>query len=129
VALTDHSHILVTTFGPDGVAESSVEWIVGLPDDRVGFWTPDVTGWQERLAVSPVVTIQACSSRGKVIRGEPLFEGRAELEFAGVVFDQLRKATHDKYGIRASLAGLVDKARELAGPDTPEGGVVFTIVG
>ncbi len=129
MALTDHSHILVTTFNAEGVTEASVEWVVGLPDDRIGFWTPDITGWQTRLAVSPVVTIQACNSRGRVIRAEPLLEGRAELEYAGLVFEQLKKATHDKYGIKASWAGLVDRAKEISGPDTPEGGVVFNIVG
>lgn len=128
MALADASHILVTTFA-DGGRQASAERIVALPDAEVGFWTPDITAWQPRLAASPVVTVQACNSRGAVDREQPLLEGRARVVLDGPLLQAAREATHAKYGLAVRASGWVDRLKELGGEVTPEGAVVIDVVG
>lgn len=127
--IADERHMRVTTFGPAGEPASSTEWVVGLDDSRIGFWTPDSTEWTARLATSPVVTVQASGSTGTVKREQPLLEGRAELLADGPVFDEVKAAILAKYSVAAPAAGLLDSVRELGGTRTPEAAVVIDVVG
>lgn len=127
--IADYKRVLVTTFDGSGTATASPENVVQLDDTRIGCWMPDITGWDARLVQSNVVTLQACNSGGKPNREEPLFEGHAELELDGAVFDEVRAKTFEKYGFGATLESWVDKAREFGGDKTPEGAIVIKIVG
>lgn len=125
--LADAERILVTTFADDQ-RMATAEWVVGIDSDRVGFWTPDVTAWQERLVASDVVSVQAADHWGKAILDEPVLEGRAHLVLEGREFDVVREATRAKYSVGTAVAGLADKVRELGGSVTPEGVVLIHIV-
>lgn len=129
MAITDARHILVTTWDAESRPEATPEWVVGLPDARIGFWTADATEWTRRLAVSGVVSVQACSRTGRVDRQQPVLEGRAELVLSGPVFDEGKAATRERYGVAAGASGVLDRLRELGGDETPEGVVVIDIVG
>ncbi len=129
MGVADHKRICVTTFAADGTAQASTEWVVALGDTRIGIWLPDAAAWAARLAASSsVVTVQACSVTGTVDRTEPVLEGRAELLADGPVYDEVQAATQAKYGLGASVKGLLDTVKEWGGK-TPEGAVVINIVG
>ena len=125
--LSDAERVMVTTFA-DGARTATAEWVVQLDDDTVGFWTPDITVWPARLAGSDVVSVQAADDRGRVMIEEPVLEGRAHIVTEGPEFEALRDRTKAKYRIGTAFAGVVDKVKELRGPDTPEGAVVLHIV-
>lgn len=125
--VADADKVMVTTFA-DGARTATAEWVVELDTDRVGFWTPDITGWPARLAASDVVSLQAADSRGRAVLDEPVLEGRAHVITDGPDFDLIRERTRAKYRIGATVAGVVDKVKELRGPDTPEGAVILHIV-
>lgn len=127
--LGDADRVVITTFDASGTPTRSSEFVVGLGEDRVGLWTPHAVGWDERLKLSPVVSVQAASASGKALRTEPVLEGRAELVSEGTDFEAGQKLTHDKYGFAAGLATFVDRAWELGGARTPSGVVVVHIVG
>lgn len=125
--LADAEKVLITTFA-DGAQQATAEWVVGLDDDRVGFWAPDVTEWEPRLAASAVVSLQAANDRGRAVLDEPVLEGRAQLVTEGPDFDALRDLTREKYRLGATVASVLDAVKELGGPETPEGAVVIHIV-
>lgn len=127
--LADADHILVTAYDAQGGETRSVERVVELGDHRIAYWLPDGTGVAERFAAAPVVSVRACSRTGRPKISEPLLEGRASVLAEGPVFDEARAAIKEKYALGAGLAGVVDRARELVGPDTPEAVVVIDVVG
>lgn len=120
--------VLVTTWDAEGTPTSSAQFVVSLDDDRVGLWMPDAVSWVDRLAHSDVVSVQAATSTGRPLRDEPVLEGRAVLVHEGSDFDTARALTHDKYGLTASVADVVDWVRELGGPKTPPGVIIVRIV-
>ena len=127
--VSDAARIKVTTFDAAGMENSSDEWVVEVDPDTVGFWTPHVAPWVERLRLTDVVTVQAASRSGRGLREEPVLEGRAVVVTEGVQLDAVRALTRDKYGLSATITDLVDRAWELGGKRTPEGAVVIHIVG
>lgn len=127
--LGEAKRIHVTSFGAEGSIDESSEWVVGVSDTRVGFWTPDVTEWQTRIAHSPVVSLQQCDGRGKPDREQPLFEGRVEILTEGDLCAEVTKRTKEKYGFGTFVAGVVDRVKEIGGDKTPEGVVLVNIVG
>lgn len=127
--LGEARRIQVTTFAADGTPQASVEWVVSVSDTRIGFWTPDVTGFEVRIANSPVVSVHQCDRFGHIDRSQPLFEGRAQIVTEGEIHDEVKKRTKDKYAVGAFVANVVDKVKELSGDKTPEGVVVINIVG
>ncbi len=129
MAITDARRILVTTWDAEGNAEATPEWVVGLPDARIGFWTADATEWTRRLGHSPVLSVQASGRTGRVDRQQPLLEGRGELVLVGPVFEAVKAATREKYGVATSAAAILDRLKELGGGETPEGVVIIDVVG
>lgn len=129
MALSDAARLIVTTFAAGGVAQASTEWVVPAGDRQIGFWTPDVGDWTQRLAESAVVTVRAANQFGKVVREAPLLEGRAEIVTDGPLLDEVREATRAKYGVGTTVAGVIDRLKELGGPVTPEAAIVIDIVG
>lgn len=127
--LGDADRIVVTTFDAAGQGTSSAEFVVTLDEDTVGVWTPHSTPWVERLRLSPVVSVQAASGTGRLLRTEPVFEGRAELVTEGARVEAAGKATREKYGLAAGIVRAVDWAWEVGGQHTPDGVVVIHIVG
>lgn len=125
--LADADRVQVTTFGADERATTD-EWVVGLDDDTVGFWTPDITAWPQRLAHSDVVSLQAADGRGKPIIDEPVLEGRAHVVTEGSELEALRELTQAKYRVGTTVASAVDAVKEWGGSVTPEGAVVLHIV-
>ncbi len=125
----DAKRIQVTSFGADNATDASTEWVVAVSDTRIGFWTPDITGWEARTATSPVVSVHQCDSFGKVDREQPVFEGRVQILTSGEIFDEVKRDTKGKYAVGAFVAGVVDKVKELGGDETPEGVVLINIVG
>ena len=127
--LADAQRIQLTTFDATGTPTVSHEWVVDLGADRVGFWTPHATPWQLRLSLTPVVSVQAADGRGRPLREQPVFEGRAELVLDGPELDAARARTKAKYGVGTKLAEAVDKAWELGGTVSPECAVIVHVVG
>lgn len=128
MTLADADRLLVTTFA-GGVRASTAEWVVGVTEGSVGFWTPDITSWVSRLEPSDVVSVQAADGRGRAVLDEPVLEGRARMETAGATFDDVREATRTKYRIGSTVADMVDAFRDWEGAPSPEGVVVIRIVG
>lgn len=126
MGLSDAEHILLTTFNPD---TKSVERVVRLTDGRIGIWTPDGTGLNQRLPAAQTVIVRICDRGGKVDLEQPLFEGRAEYVASGSVFDEIKSLTTEKYGRGVVVANVIDRAKELFGGKTPEGAVVIDILG
>lgn len=127
--LGDADRVVVTTFDAAGQPTTSSEFVVPLGEDRIGLWTPHSTPWVERLKLSDVVAVQAANTAGRVLRTEPVLEGRAELVCEGVDLEQAHTLTRDKYGLAAAVVGAVDWAWEVGGTRTPPGVVVVHIVG
>lgn len=127
--ISDAPRIVLTTFDAAGAPSASHEWVVEVGNDTVGFWTPHVTPWLERLRLTDVVTLQAASRSGRGLREEPVLEGRAVIVTDGDQLDAVRTLTRTKYGAAATLTGLVDRAWELGGARSAEGAIVIHVVG
>ncbi|MFV0453196.1 MAG: hypothetical protein ACK5LS_13325 [Propioniciclava sp.] len=125
--LVDADKILVTTFGGES-RTATAEWVIGLDDDRVGVWTPDLTAWQARLGDSAVVSVQAADDRGRAVLGEPVLEARAVLLTEGSEYDLIREQTWDRHPVGAWLSDVADARREFTGAASPEGAVLLHIV-
>lgn len=128
MSLSDAPRVIVTTFA-GGATQTTDEWVVEVAEGQVGFWTPDDTQWRSRLAGSDVVTVQAATASGTADREQPLFEGRAEIVADGPTFDAIAGATREKYRIGSTVAGLLDRVREVGREKTPEAAIVIRIVG
>lgn len=126
MGLDSAQHIELSTLEPD---EKSVERVVRLADGRIGLWTPDGTDLQRRLPQPATVIVRICDRGGKIDLEQPLLEGRAEYVASGAVFDEIKELTADKYGVKMTIANVVDRAKEVFGGKTPEGAVVISIVG
>lgn len=129
MSLGDADRICVTTFAADGTPTTSAEFVVTLDEDTVGIWTPHSTPWVDRLAHSPVVSVQAASTSGRALRTEPVFEGRAHLATDDERVRAAEELTRTKYGLAAGLAKAVDRAWEVGGTRSPDGVVVVHVVG
>lgn len=127
--LGDADRVVVTTFDASGTPTRSSDFVVPLADDRIAVWTPYPTRWQERLALSEVVSVQAASSLGRPLRSEPVLEGRAEILTSGPDFEAGEHLTREKYGLAVTMADAVDWAWELGGTRTPHAVVVIHVVG
>ncbi|WOQ16985.1 hypothetical protein [Raineyella sp. W15-4] len=126
--VAEAEHILVTSYPPHADPVATVERVAALADLRLVYWLPDGTGVAERFAAGPVVSIRPCSRSGKPKLEEPVREGRASVVTEGPVFDEAKAAIKGKYGLAATVAGAVDRARELLGERTPEAVVVIDVV-
>ncbi len=127
--LGDADRVNITTFDAAGEGTTSTNFVVGMDGDRVGLWTTESGPWAQRLELSEVVSLHAATSSGKVLREEPVLEGRARLVLEGEEFDAVRAATQAKYGVAMKMAEVADWAWELGKKATPDGVVVVTIVG
>ncbi len=127
--LGDADRVNITTFDAAGEGTTSTNFVVGMDGDRVGLWTTESGPWAQRLELSEVVSLHAATSSGKVLREEPVLEGRARLVLEGEEFDAVRAATQAKYGVAMKMAEVAAWAWELGKKGTPDGVVVVTIVG
>ncbi|MEA5153327.1 hypothetical protein [Raineyella sp.] len=128
-SLADVEHILVTSYPPHADPVTSIERVAALADHRLAYWLPDSTGAAERFDAGPVVSVRPCSRSGKPKLEEPVREGRASVVTEGAVFDEAKTAIKEKYGLAATVAAAVDRARELFGERTPEAVVLLDIIG
>lgn len=128
-SLADAEHILVTSYPPHADPVTSVERVAALADQRLACWLPDGAGAAERFGVGPVVSVRPCSRGGEPTLEEPVREGRATVVTDGPLFDEAKVAIKEKYGLAATVAAVVDRARELFGERTPEAVVLIDIVG
>ena len=81
--LGDAERVNVTTFDAAGEGTTSTNFVVHMAEDKVGLWTTESGPWTQRLALSDVVSLHAATSSGKVLREEPVLEGRARLVTEG----------------------------------------------
>ena len=96
-AITNGSHMLLTTFRRNGVGVPTPVWTVPVSDGRVGMWTAAGTGKDKRLHNCPRVTIQACNARGRP-RDAPILPGTAQIVQSGPLFTEVQDKIRDKYG-------------------------------
>ena len=129
VSLRTAEWILVTSYDSYGQAQSSVERLVSVSDTSIGFWLPDDTGARDRFVTDGVVSVRECDKRGRPVETEPVLEGRVRVLSEGSLFDEVRKAIHEKYALEAGCAGLVDKTKELFRSKTPECVVLINVIG
>lgn len=127
MALGSEDYIRLTTFTP--VEVSSVERVVEATDMRVGFWTPDGIELQARIGDGLIVTVQACSSSGKVKRDEPVFEAKAEILTEGPLFEEIKAKTQDKYGFGLTMEEAKDTVKGWFGKGAPDAVVILNVVG
>ncbi|QIK71375.1 hypothetical protein G7070_02590 [Propioniciclava coleopterorum] len=127
--LGDADRVNVTTFDAAGEGTTSTNFVVHMAQDKVGLWTTESGPWTERLALSSVVSLHAANASGRVLREEPVLEGRALLVTEGEDYDSVKAATREKYGVSMKVAEVADWAWELGKKGTPDGVVVVSIVG
>ncbi len=127
--LGDAERVNVTTFDAAGEGTTSTNFVVHMAEDKVGLWTTESGPWTQRLALSDVVSLHAATSSGKVLREEPVLEGRARLVTEGEEFDAVKAATKEKYGLAMKVAEVTDWAWELGGKGTPDAVIVVGIIG
>lgn len=87
-AITDHKHMLLTTFRRNGAGVPTPVWMAPVSDGRIGMWTGAGTGKYLRLRHDPHVTVQACTARGRIRSGAPLLEGTAQIVQSGPLFEE-----------------------------------------
>jgi len=87
---------------------ASPVWLVGLGDNKIGFYTSSGSGKAKRLAHTAKVIVQPSDARGRVKQGTEPIEATAEL----VAGDQLAEITANikaKYGIFTKVTKILGK--------------------
>ena len=109
MALADEKYIAFTTFKRDGTPVSSPVWVVGLDDERLGFWTSSTSGKAKRLRNNPKVVLQPCNSRGKVTAGSLPTDASAVTVSEGADYEQIGRKVQAKYGVMVTLTRFLSK--------------------
>jgi PPOX class probable F420-dependent enzyme len=129
MALADEKYMSLTTFRKVGAPVASPVWVVGLGDNKVGFYTSSGSGKAKRLAHTSKVIVQPSDARGKVKEGTEPIEATAGL----VTGDELATITakiRAKYGfftkvtkLLGTIGGIIKRNRIPYG----DRGVVITL--
>ncbi len=104
---SDERYVLLTTFRRDGTPVPTPVWLVGLDDDRFGFWTSSGSGKAKRLAHTDHVTLQPCDARGRVRPGTEAHQATARL-VRGSELDEIRSRIIAKYGFMTKLTRVLN---------------------
>ena len=106
----DHKYINLETYKKDGTPIRTPVWFV-IHNDLIYVITREKTGKVKRLKKNHDVRIVTCS-----FNGEPKnqwIKGKAE-KITGEEADKAIKLRKKKYGISASLVGLLRKGKSIA---------------
>lgn len=105
----DARFVALTTFRRSGVPVSTPVW-VARDGDALVVTTAEGTGKVKRLRHDPHVTVQPCTSRGRVLAGTVPVDGVAEV-VRGPRAIAAAGALKRKYGIQFRLVTLVARVR------------------
>ena len=106
-SLGDEKTVAVTTFRKNGDPVTTPVWPHPVSNGRLGFWTAMGSGKTKRLKNDPRVTLQPCSSSGKLRPGTTPVSGVAEMIQSGPLFDEVQTKGREKYGVMVTVSRLM----------------------
>jgi hypothetical protein len=104
--LGDEKFVSLTTFKRNGTAVSSPMWIV-RDGERLLVWTPADAWKVKRVQRDPRVTLTPCGRTGKV-KGQPTFDGTAELITDPASVARTESLVKRKYGMEFRVVALIE---------------------
>jgi PPOX class probable F420-dependent enzyme len=108
--LGNEKYLQLTTFRKTGVEVGTAVWVV-REGDHLLVTTTKQSGKVKRIRHTSRVLLAPCDRMGKVASDATKFEGTAELIEAAAELDHVQQLIQQKYGVLASVIGLVNKFR------------------
>ena len=109
--LGKEKYVQLTTFRKTGVQVGTAVWVV-RDGDQLLVTTTKQSGKVKRIRHTPRVMLTPCDRVGKVAANAATFEGTAELIETAAELDHVQQLIQQKYGILASIIGVVNKFRQ-----------------
>ena len=111
--LGNEKYVQLTTFRKTGVEVGTAVWVV-RDGDQLLVTTTMQSGKVKRIRHTSRVLLTPCDRMGKVAVDAAKFEGTAELIETAADLDHVQQLIQQKYGVLASIIGLVNKFRHGA---------------
>lgn len=125
MSISSEKYVSLVTFRRSGEGVTSPVWIAPLSGGRAGFTTEETSGKVKRIRNNPIVSVQACSARGKIKTDSPVVSATA-LVVTGTAQREVRDAIQAKYRIIATLIHIGDTFTKMLGKRKTPTAVILT---